>query len=204
MVVFILEKVPVTLRGELSRWLIEPRAGVFVGDLSAMVRDRLWEMVVEKLRGGGALLLYTFNNEQGFRARSFGDTTRALCDCDGLTLVHIPTRLAQSKGRRSVAVVVDGMMEGGESVVLTEEVSSTDSRRSVRRSPVSRPPRERPMRKTHPFHPLYGPHGPAETWEIPLHVGDPQRTASEAWEATEVETIHEASFGVRWRPVVEK
>ena len=31
MVVMVLEKVPVSLRGELTRWLIEPHPGVFVG-----------------------------------------------------------------------------------------------------------------------------------------------------------------------------
>ena len=35
MIVMILEKVSVGLRGELSRWLIEPRTGVFVGQVSA-------------------------------------------------------------------------------------------------------------------------------------------------------------------------
>ena len=43
MIVMILEKVPVRLRGELTRWLIEPRQGVFVGHINAMVRERLWE-----------------------------------------------------------------------------------------------------------------------------------------------------------------
>ena len=35
MTVLILERVPATLRGELSRWMIEPRTGVFVGKVSA-------------------------------------------------------------------------------------------------------------------------------------------------------------------------
>ncbi len=45
MIVLILEKVPTSLRGELTRWLLELKAGVFVGKVSAMVRDRLWEHV---------------------------------------------------------------------------------------------------------------------------------------------------------------
>ena len=43
MVMMILERVPVSLRGELTRWLVEPRAGVFAGRISAGVRDKLWE-----------------------------------------------------------------------------------------------------------------------------------------------------------------
>ncbi|HEY79739.1 MAG TPA: type I-E CRISPR-associated endoribonuclease Cas2, partial [Caldilineae bacterium] len=66
MVVIILEKVPTSLRGELSRWLIEPHTGVFVGHVSAMVRERLWMKVCSKLRGGGALLIYSTNNEQRY------------------------------------------------------------------------------------------------------------------------------------------
>lgn len=52
MVVLVLERVPVSLRGELTRWLLEVRAGVFVGDVSAMVREKLWELVEEKAREG--------------------------------------------------------------------------------------------------------------------------------------------------------
>jgi CRISPR-associated protein Cas2 len=43
MVVVILESVPKTVRGELTRWLLELRAGVFAGNISAIVRDKLWE-----------------------------------------------------------------------------------------------------------------------------------------------------------------
>ena len=43
MVVLVLERVPASLRGELSRWMLEARAGVFIGDVTAMVRDKLWE-----------------------------------------------------------------------------------------------------------------------------------------------------------------
>ena len=44
MVILILECVPSSLRGELTRWMLELKAGVFVGTMSAMVRDRLWEL----------------------------------------------------------------------------------------------------------------------------------------------------------------
>ena len=40
MVVIILEKVSASLRGELTRWMIEPHTGVFVGHVSGMVRDK--------------------------------------------------------------------------------------------------------------------------------------------------------------------
>lgn len=91
MMVLILEKVPVGLRGELSRWLIEPQTNVFVGRVSAMVREKLWEKVCEGLRGGAATLLYASANEQGFSVRSMGQTNRSLINIEGLTLILIPS-----------------------------------------------------------------------------------------------------------------
>jgi len=91
MVVIILEKVPTSLRGELSRWLIEPHPGVFVGHVSAMVRERLWMKVCSKLKGGGAFMVYSTNNEQRFKMEMFGYTKREIVDFDGLQLIRIPT-----------------------------------------------------------------------------------------------------------------
>lgn len=90
MVVMILETVPPTLRGELSRWLIEPHPGVFVGHLSGMVRDRMWQKCCEKCRSGGVVQIWSSNNEQGFQMRMFGQTSRELVDYDGLYLIRQP------------------------------------------------------------------------------------------------------------------
>lgn len=90
MIVLLLERVTPSLRGELTRWLLEPRAGVFVGDVSAMVRERLWEWVGDKLGRGAAMLIYSTDNEQGYAIRIAGDTSRQIEDFDGLRLVRIP------------------------------------------------------------------------------------------------------------------
>ena len=63
MTVIILERVPASLRGELTRWLLEPRTGVFVGRPSALVRDKLWELIGGKLKGGAALMIYRSDTE---------------------------------------------------------------------------------------------------------------------------------------------
>ena len=89
MVILILERVPISLRGELTRWVIEAKTGVFVGKLSGMVRDRLWDKVCDSLKGGGAILIHSADNEQGFAIRVFGDTSRAIVDFDGLQLIKI-------------------------------------------------------------------------------------------------------------------
>ncbi|MBN2054106.1 type I-E CRISPR-associated endoribonuclease Cas2 [bacterium] len=90
MVVMVLENVPVGLRGELTRWLLEPKAGVFVGRISAMVRDRLWEKACGSARDGGCLMIHSSDTEQGYRIRSWGKTARRIEDFEGLFLVRVP------------------------------------------------------------------------------------------------------------------
>jgi len=90
-VVLIVENAEPALRGLLSRWLIQPRTGVFVGKLSARVRDKLWESVVRSGRADGALLLHSAATEQGFRIRCWGETTREPVDFEGLTLIRRST-----------------------------------------------------------------------------------------------------------------
>ena len=89
MVVLILERVPVGLRGELSRWFLEPKAGVFVGRVSGMVRDRLWEKACDQARDGGCIMLHSSDNEQGFKICNYGKTTRSIKDFEGLLLVRM-------------------------------------------------------------------------------------------------------------------
>ncbi|MEB3189333.1 MAG: type I-E CRISPR-associated endoribonuclease Cas2e [Snowella sp.] len=89
MVVFIVENVSTSLRGELSRWLFEVKAGVFTGKVSALVRDELWAMVANKMKNGSALMIYSTSNEQGFSAKQLGNRSRTLEDIDGLLLVKI-------------------------------------------------------------------------------------------------------------------
>lgn len=87
MVVFIMERVPVSLRGELTRWMLELKAGVFVGNVSALVRDLLWEKIGESIKGGGAILIHSSDTEQGFAIRYWGETSRKVRDFEGLLLV---------------------------------------------------------------------------------------------------------------------
>jgi len=87
MVVLMVENASASLRGQISRWMIEPRAGVFVGRIPARVRDKLWEMVKSKMPEGGAMLIHNARTEQGFAIRTFGDTRREVVDLEGITLV---------------------------------------------------------------------------------------------------------------------
>ena len=90
MVILVLERVPVGLRGELSRWMIEPKTNVFVGKMSAMVRDKLWEAACAGCKEGAALMIHPARTEQGFAIRTWGPTSRRIMDYEGLFLVRIP------------------------------------------------------------------------------------------------------------------
>ena len=97
MVVMILEKVPASLRGELTRWLIEPHTGVFVGHVNAMVRDRLWDKCCEAKRTGGIVQVWSTNTEQRFQMRMAGATKRTVVDFDGLLLIRVPSDVSRPK-----------------------------------------------------------------------------------------------------------
>jgi CRISPR-associated protein Cas2 len=91
LIVIIVERAPPGLRGQLTRWMLEVRAGVFVGTLSPRVRDKLWELVKARNPRGGSLLVSRAHNEQGFVVETCGDTSRQVLDIEGLLLVHKPT-----------------------------------------------------------------------------------------------------------------
>lgn len=89
MVVVVLTACPVGLRGDLTRWFLEIASGVFVGHVTARVRDRLWERITGQIRTGKAIMVYSARNEQhlGFKVHR-ADWTPV--DCDGLELVERP------------------------------------------------------------------------------------------------------------------
>lgn len=87
MMVLLVERVSPSLRGELTRWLLEVRAGVFVGNVSATVREKLWERVESGLKDGAATLLQSTDTEQGFTLRVLGARTYQVRDFEGLQLI---------------------------------------------------------------------------------------------------------------------
>jgi CRISPR-associated protein Cas2 len=87
MVILLVEHLTPSQRGELTRWFLEPRAGVFVGNVSAMVREKLWEALQKKAPKGGLTMIYSAKTEQGFAIRTVGDTTRTVLDFEGISLI---------------------------------------------------------------------------------------------------------------------
>jgi CRISPR-associated protein Cas2 len=97
--VLVLTAVPAGLRGDLTKWLMELRAGVFAGTVSRRVRERLWRRVEHVFltegkasRGGwSALMVVTDRSrEQGFTVLSAGIDRWVPEDFEGLTLMVRP------------------------------------------------------------------------------------------------------------------
>lgn len=89
MVVLVLTLVPAGLRGFLTRWLMEISAGVFVGRVSARVREEIWLHVLEMCKDGRAIMVESAHNEQGLRFRAHRHEWEAM-DFDGLQLMLRP------------------------------------------------------------------------------------------------------------------
>lgn len=68
---------------------MEVKPGVFVGQVSAMVRDWLWNKVYENEMFTGAVMLYSMNTEQGFAMEMCGDPKRRVVDVNGLQLISV-------------------------------------------------------------------------------------------------------------------
>lgn len=92
MVVIVLTACKASLRGELSRWLLEISPGVFVGHIGTRVRELLWERVEQNVRDGRAIMVYSSNNEQHL-SFSVHNSAWQPVDCDGLMLIRRPSHV---------------------------------------------------------------------------------------------------------------
>jgi CRISPR-associated protein Cas2 len=87
MLVIVLENAPPRLRGRLAIWLLEIRAGVYVGNYSVKVRNYLWEQVEEGIGEGNAVMAWRANTEAGFDFVTLGLNRRMPVELDGAKLV---------------------------------------------------------------------------------------------------------------------
>lgn len=86
MTVVVLVAAPEGLRGHLTRWMVEVAAGMFVGTPSARVRDRLWEVLANRIGDGQAIMVEPVKNEQRWAVRTAGKDRWYPVDYDGLIL----------------------------------------------------------------------------------------------------------------------
>jgi len=93
MLVVVTESVPPRLRGRLAVWLLEIRAGVYVGDVSRRVREMIWEQITVLAETGNVAMAWATNTESGFDFQTFGENRRVPIDYDGIRLVSfMPTK----------------------------------------------------------------------------------------------------------------
>ena len=88
MVVIVLENVPPRLRGRMAIWLVEVRAGVYVGEYSRRVREYLWAQVLREVGEGNAVMAWSAPNESGFELATCGANRREPVEFEGLQLVR--------------------------------------------------------------------------------------------------------------------
>ncbi len=99
MMVIVVENAPPRLRGRLSLWLAEIRAGVYVGVYSARTRERIWGEVMELIDDGSAVIAWQAPTDSGFAFDAIGANRRVPVDFDGLTLVRFDDLTKGEEGR---------------------------------------------------------------------------------------------------------
>ena len=87
MLVVITENVPPRLRGRLALWLIEVRAGCYVGNYSRKVRNYIEGQIEKYIEEGNVVMLWRERNEPGFGIKTYGQNRRIPVDFDGMTLM---------------------------------------------------------------------------------------------------------------------
>lgn len=87
MVVVVVSNAPPRLRGRLAVWLLEVRAGVYVGNYSKGTREMIWEQITGMIGEGDAIMAWSAPNDVGFEIETAGRNRRRPVDFDGLKLV---------------------------------------------------------------------------------------------------------------------
>jgi CRISPR-associated protein Cas2 len=87
MLVIVVENVPPRLRGRLALWLLEVRAGVYVGKVSRRIREMIWKTVEAGIGDGNGVMAWTTNTESGFDFVTLGANRRIPKEMEGIKLV---------------------------------------------------------------------------------------------------------------------
>jgi CRISPR-associated protein Cas2 len=94
MMVIVVENAPARLRGRLAVWLLEVRAGVYVGNYSRRVREMIWGQVQAYIDSGNAVIAWAAPHEAGFLFDTCGPNRRVPIDVDGFQLVQFKAEAA--------------------------------------------------------------------------------------------------------------
>lgn len=94
MIVVALSSCSPSLRGDLTKWMIEISTNVYVGRMSARVRDHLWDRIVKSSKTGKAVMVFGKDNEQHFDFRVHNSDWKPI-DLDGLVLMLRPLPISK-------------------------------------------------------------------------------------------------------------
>ena len=89
MTVIVMDCAPESVRGELTRWFLELKPGVFVGKVNVKIRELLWQRICQSDRARGAVMAYDRGNEQGFEMKIYGEPRRKVVDFEGIQLIQL-------------------------------------------------------------------------------------------------------------------
>ena len=98
MLVIVVENAPPRLRGRLAVWLLEVRAGVYIGSYGRRVREMIWGQICAYIEDGNAVMAWAAPNDAGFEFETCGANRRVPVDFDGLRLVTFTAEAALPTG----------------------------------------------------------------------------------------------------------
>ena len=93
--VITLKNSPMSLRGDLTKWMQEIATGVYVGNFNSRVREQLWQRVLDTVADGEATISYTLNNEIGYQFTTV-NACRETLNYEGIPLVFLRKNDKQS------------------------------------------------------------------------------------------------------------
>jgi CRISPR-associated protein Cas2 len=104
MLVIVVENAPPRVRGRLAVWLLEVRAGVYVGKTSRRVREMIWSQVEKGIKDGNAVMAWSTNTESGFDFLTLGKNRRIPKEMDGIKLVSFMPEISGENSNKEGSV----------------------------------------------------------------------------------------------------
>jgi len=104
MLVIVVESAPPLVRGRLAVWLLEVRAGVYVGKTSRRVREMIWSQVEKGIKDGNAVMAWSTNTESGFDFLTLGKNRRIPKEMDGIKLVSFLPEVSDENSNKEGSV----------------------------------------------------------------------------------------------------
>ena len=122
MIVVTMTNCPPRLRGDLTIWLQEISAGVFVGNLSTRVREALWDRICKYAEDGSVTMVYTTKSAQGYLIRT-ANTKWVPIEYDGITLMRRPS---PPRNKKKEVLCLDANPTPSSGTSATQQRNSTD------------------------------------------------------------------------------